>query len=94
MIFFRSKTRSKIDPEFGTQKTRKSSKKCRRNEPDSVSENVFFGRFPEKVVLSKSHSYLGKTEVFEDPAVRNLILFQSEAIKNNAKNIPKKGMQK
>ena len=86
--------RSKIYPEIDTKKTRKSTKKCRRNEPESVPENVFFGRFPEKVVLSKSHSYLGKTEVFEDPAVRNFILFQSEPIKNNAKNIPQKGMQK
>ena len=86
--------RSKIYPEIDTKKTRKSTKKCRPNEPDSVHENVFFGRFPEKVVLSKSHSYLGKTEVFEDPASRNLILFQSEAIQNNAKNIPKKGMRK
>ena len=87
--------RSKIYPEFDIEKRkRKSTEKCRQNEPGSVPENVFLGRFHEKVVLSKSHSYLGKTEVFEDPAVRNLILFQSEAIKNNAKNIPKKGMHK
>ena len=84
--------RSKIYPEIDTKKTRKSTKKCRRNEPESVPENVFFRRFHEKVVWSKSHSYLGKTEVFQDPAFRNLILFQSEAIKNNAKNIPTKGM--
>ena len=93
-------------PFFGKKCVPKSIQKLvpkKRENPrknvDEMSQNpspktCFFWRFPEKVVWSKSHSYLGKTEVFEDPAVRNFILFQSEPIKNNAKNIPQKGMQK